>query len=67
MSIQEKIEEIKDKRASLFLPKKEKRLQYLEKKEKQIDSLDSLMSLVQSQCDARQGLYNNMLVNDAGA
>lgn len=31
MSIQSKIEEIKVKRASLFLPKIEKRLQYLEK------------------------------------
>lgn len=34
MSIQSKIEEIKVKRASLFLPKIEKILQYLEKIEK---------------------------------
>ena len=66
MSIQSKIEEIKVKRASLFLPKIEKRLQYLEKIEKQIDCLDSLMSLIQSQCDVKQGPYYNMLVNDAG-
>ena len=63
MSIQSKIEEIKVKRASLFLPKIEKRLQYLEKIEKQIDCLDSLMSLIQSQCDVKQGPYYNMLVN----
>ena len=66
MSIQAKIEEIKVKRASLFLPKIEMRLQYLEKVEKQIENLDSLMSLIQSQCDAKQGPYYNMLVNDAG-
>ncbi len=66
MSIQSKIEEIKVKRASLFLPNIEKRLQYLEKIEKQIDNLDSLMSLIQSQCDVKQGPYYNMLVNDAG-
>lgn len=66
MSIQTKIEEIKIKRESLFLPKIEKRLQYLDKVEKQIESLDSLMSVIQSQCDAKQGPYYNMLVNDAG-
>lgn len=64
MSIQAKIEGIKVKRATLFLPKIEKRLQYLEEIEKQIDSLDSLMLVIRSQCDAKQGPYYSILAND---
>lgn len=66
MSIQSKIEDVKLQRKTLFLPKIEKRLQHLEKIEKQIESLDSLMVLIQNQCDAKHGPYYNMLVNDAG-
>ena len=66
MSIKKKIEEIKEKRASLFLPKIEQRLHYLAKLEKQIEDLDSLISSIQSQCELKRGAYYNMLVNDAG-
>ncbi len=66
MSIQERIEGIKTKRTSLFLPKIEKRLQYLEKLEKQLDSLDNLMTVIRTQCDDKNGPYYAMLVNDAG-
>lgn len=66
MSIQTKIKRIKEKRTTFFLPKIEKRLQHLEKLEKQMESLDSLMTVIQAQCDAKQGPYYSMLVNDVG-
>lgn len=66
MAIQQAIEAIRIKREKEFLPKIEKRIQYLEKLEKQVEGLDSLMTLIQTQCESKQGPYYAMLVNDAG-
>ncbi len=57
MSIQERIEVIKNKRTTIFLPKIEKRLQYLEKIEKQLESLDSLLTTIRTQCNEQKGPY----------
>ena len=66
MSIQQAIETIKIKRETEFLPKIEKRLQHLKKLEKQVESLDNLIAVIHAQCEAKQGPYWAMLVNDAG-
>lgn len=65
MPIQQAIETIKFKRGTEFLPKIVKRLQHLEKIEKQVENLDSLMTVIQTQCETKQGPYYAMLMNDA--
>lgn len=64
MSIQQKIEEITERRTSLFLPKIEQRLQYLDKLGKEIEKLESLLALIHSQNDAKSGTYYTILAND---